>query len=112
MMVAGEISVPNMKVLAQKYMGLEEGVTVDELEAEKIEDKETFKRAVIKRWANMNSDHQVEVRCLFHTWIVCRPIHPQALFILSINVAFDTAVYFSTHAMCEQTHETALNDHF
>ena len=64
MMVAAEISVPNMKILAQEYMGLEEGV-IDELAAENIEDKETFKRAVIKTWANMNSDQQVEVRYLF-----------------------------------------------
>ena len=74
MMIAAEISVPNMKVLAQKYMGLEEGV-IDELAAENIEDKETFKRAVIKRWANMNSDHHVEVRCLF-TLGLCCPMHP------------------------------------
>ena len=64
MMIAAEISVPNMKILAQKYMGLEKEI-IDELAAENIEDEETFKRAVIKRWANMNSDQQVEVKYLF-----------------------------------------------
>ena len=64
MMIAAEISVPNIKILAQKYIGLGKTI-VDELAAENIEDKETFKRAVIKRWANMNSDQQVEVSYFF-----------------------------------------------
>ena len=61
MLMAAQISAPNMGIIALEYMRLEKEM-VDELEAENIEDKEAFKRAVIKKWANMNSDQQVEVR--------------------------------------------------
>ena len=61
MMVAAEISVKNIKILAEQYMGLPKDL-IQHLVAENIDDKESFKRSVIRRWANMNSENQVKVR--------------------------------------------------
>ena len=41
MMMAAEISISNMRIIAREYMRLEKEM-VDELEAENIEDKEAF----------------------------------------------------------------------
>ena len=60
MMVAAEISVKNMKIIAKEYFKLPIDLT-DELVSENVDDEESFKRAVIRRWANMNYDQQVKV---------------------------------------------------
>ena len=60
MMVAAEISVTGMKIIAEEYLGLKRNV-MEELMSENIGDEESFKRAVIRRLANMNYGQQVKV---------------------------------------------------
>ena len=63
MMVAAEISVKNMKILAEEYLKLPKGL-IDQLaaEVENKNDAEEFKRTILRRWANMNFQNQVKVR--------------------------------------------------
>ena len=74
MMVAAEISVENMKIIAEECMGLPKDL-IDQLMAENTDDKESFKRSVIRTWANMNYEQQVKVRCLFH-YHPSKSVHP------------------------------------
>ena len=61
--VASEISVTNMKILAEDYLNLPVE-TVEELFDENERDAGGFNRAVVTRWRNMNSEDQVEVSML------------------------------------------------
>ena len=63
MMVAAEISVKNMKILAKEYLKLPKGL-IDQLaaEVENKNDAKEFKRTILRRWANMNFQNQVKVR--------------------------------------------------
>ena len=62
MMVAAEISEANVKIIAEELMGFDADV-IETIATETDEnDVEAFKRNVIKRWANRNSECQVKVR--------------------------------------------------
>ena len=61
MMVAAEISVRNMKTLAEEYLKLPTEM-IETIAMENKDDDEAFKRSVIRRWVNMNSEHQVKVK--------------------------------------------------
>ena len=58
--VAAEVSITNMKILAEDYLNLPVE-TIEELFDENKRNAEGFNRAVITRWRNMNSEDQVEV---------------------------------------------------
>ena len=60
MMVAAEISVTNMKILAEEYLKFPTEM-IETIITENTDDDEAFKRSVIRRWANMNSEQQVKV---------------------------------------------------
>ena len=61
MMVAGAMMTENIKLVAREFMGFTEEF-IETIAMENKDDDEAFKRSVIRRWANMNSDLQVKVR--------------------------------------------------
>ena len=63
MEVAFEVSIQHMERIAVDYMGFKDGDLKDLLK-ENEQDMESYKRAIIRRWANMNSEQQVKVRFL------------------------------------------------
>ena len=66
--LAGSLSTKHLKDLAVEFMGFSHE-TVQSILAENEEDQESFKREIITKWANMNSENQVQVTrelCVFH----------------------------------------------
>ena len=80
--VAAEVSITNMKILAEDYLNLPVE-TIEELFDENKRDEEGFNRAVIIRWRNVNSEDQVEVSTFLKV-LVLR--HKFQLVVAEVNV--------------------------
>ena len=58
--LAGCLSSERLKSLAVTFLGFSHD-TIQSIQEENVDDEESFKREIIRRWANMNSENQVQV---------------------------------------------------
>ena len=69
--LAESLSTEHLKDLAVEFMGFSHE-TVQSILAENEEDQESFKREIITKWANMNSENQVQVAHDFQSFYSIR----------------------------------------
>ena len=67
MMVAASISADNMESIALRYFDFSKEL-IDSVKKDNGGDSEEISRSLIRKWANMNSENQVQVRLNTQWW--------------------------------------------